>query len=121
MENRINITLLARNTRVKVPVVKDHYWYDTDSSTWFHGRGGQMKFVYRSSEKKSVPYIFDLEEFAQKNNFDEIERTVNDFLDKYDANIVSRNPKYSMEIDIDKNVLKDVMTELYEKNILWQS
>lgn len=119
--NKMVITLLSKNIKTKIPVIKDHYWYDTNTGTWFHGRGGQMKFCYVSSQKKMVPYIFDLDEYAYKNNFEELEKISYNLSDKYDATILSKNYKKSIDIEIEEKHLNDISTDLYENNILWQN
>lgn len=68
----MEVILRATKRRVKKPVIKDHYWYDTDTGQRLHGRGGKMIFVYDRKNKKQVPRIVDDEAWVNESNFDEI-------------------------------------------------
>lgn len=109
----MEVVLKSKNKRVLKPVDKMHYWYDTKTKKMWHGRGGEMYFVYDTKQKRSLPRLREIKHWTQRNDFDDIQKWVKEC----PFPVVDKTPGISITIDVPKAFLSDVEDELYRKRI----
>lgn len=112
----MELTLKATNKRIKKKrIVRDFQWYDSYSGQILRGRGGEMRFRYDPTLKRSVPYVVDAEDWVTENNYEELIAWVA----QKGFDVLDAAPNHFMMIDVPVIELDDVMRELYNKKIVF--
>lgn len=112
----MELTLKSHNKRVKENIIKDHYWYDSNTKQILHEKGGKMVFVYDRQTKRSMPKIVNDEQWVYKNTYSDIIKWINNNKN-YVLHTVQKVPELYVIIDIDAKSLSSIEESLYRHHI----
>ncbi len=115
----MEVTLKSRSKRVKKKVDQDHYWYDSRTQQMLHGRGGKMVFKYDPRQRRNVPCVEDHEEWVYGNDYDDIDDWIKKNQGQYGIDVVQKNSRYDITIDVSPSVVAALTEELYRQNIVY--
>ena len=99
-----------------IKVEKDHYWYDQETKRMLHGRGGELQFKYDPNLRRSVPYLVDVEAPIRSNNFDDIEKWVQNT--QFDISVLDSAQDHYILIDVASSLLPEIEADLYRNGIV---
>ena len=111
----MEVLIKSTKRRVKKKVVRDHYWYDSETQQRLHGKGGRMIFVYDRVRKKTVPRIIDSEEWVYEDSYSDIER----WTQSTGVEVVDKAPGHYILINISVAEWPDIETDLYRHRFMY--
>jgi len=107
----MEIILRSRSKRKKVPVERDHYWYDHINKVMLHGKGGEMRF------DNGRPYLVDHEDWQWVNDFDDIVNWVNK---TNHVDLVNYANGHYVLIDVEPSHIDEVVYDLKKHDIMFE-
>ncbi len=115
----MEVVLKSRSKRMLKKVEQDHYWYDSHTKQMLHGHGGKMVFKYDPQQRRNVPCVEDQKEWVYGNDYDRIDDWVKENQGQFGINIVQKNSRYDITIDVSPSVITALTEELYRQSIIY--
>lgn len=104
----MELTIKSTSRSVSKKIVQDHYWYDSNTGQMLHGQGGEMRFRY--SNGVTTPYLVDIEQSFQSNNFQDIAQWVQE----KDLPVVDYAKNYHITVEVNDSKLEELSYELQQ-------
>lgn len=112
----MQITLYSQQKKGSKSIVKDLFWYDTQTKQMLKFQGTRLQFNYDYKQKKAIPKPVTDKGISYGNNWNEINEWIKS---QKQIEILSMAPQSSITIEVNDLDWYQTERELIEKSILY--